>query len=370
MGAAMNRPGCTVLVMAGGTGGHVFPALAVAERLRAEAVNVVWMGAPDSFESRVVPQAGFSLETVEVRGLRGSGVRRLLAAPFVVTRALLRSLSIMRRVEPDAVLGLGGFVTGPGGIAAWLLRRPLLIHEQNAVTGLTNRILCRFARRVMEAFPGSFAASRQPLQTGNPVREEITQLPTPAERFATRSGPIRLLVLGGSLGAQALNERVPAAVAKLPETLRLEIRHQAGRGKDEAAQADYRRAGVEAVVTPFVDDMAEAYGWADLVICRAGALTVAELAAVGVASILVPYPHAVDDHQSANARYLSEAGAAELVAQSELTVDYLTGRLRQLLADRNQLLQMANRARGQAKPDATERVAAECLHFCRAGGEV
>ncbi|OOZ41847.1 undecaprenyldiphospho-muramoylpentapeptide beta-N-acetylglucosaminyltransferase [Solemya pervernicosa gill symbiont] len=362
----MSRRG-TVLVMAGGTGGHVFPALAVAERLRDEQVEVVWMGTPHGLESRVVPEAGFPLEAVEVQGLRGTGIRRLIAAPFVLLKALLRSIAILRKVRPDAVLGLGGFVTGPGGVAARLMGKPLLVHEQNAIAGLTNRLLSRIATRLMQAFPGSFPVSRKPIHTGNPVRADIAALEAPNVRMAEHTGPVRLLVLGGSLGAQALNEQLPAALALLNESERPVVRHQAGGGKHEEAKQAYQSAGVDAEVLPFIADMAGAYGWADLVICRAGALTVAELAAAGVASILVPFPYAVDDHQSANARYLSDAGAALLLQQRDIEPEMFAEMVRGLISDRARLVEMANMARARAMPDATSVVATECLQFCRTG---
>lgn len=355
----------TVLVMAGGTGGHVFPALAVARRLRELGLEVVWLGTPTGLEARVVPEAGFPFEAIKVRGLRGSGWKRLLVAPLRVTAAVVAALGVVRRVRPCVLLGFGGFVTGPGGLAGWLSGRPLLIHEQNAIAGFTNKTLARFARRVMEAFPGSLPAGPKLLHTGNPVRAEIAALAAPAERLAGRDGPLRLLVVGGSLGAQALNERLPAALALLPEERRPVVRHQAGGAKQAEAEQAYRAAGVEAEVLPFIEDMAAAYAWADLVVCRAGALTVAELAAAGVASVLVPYPFAVDDHQTANAHYLADAGAAVLIQQRDLNAERLAGLLGDLAADRARLRSMAVAARALAKTDATEQVAAECLAICR-----
>lgn len=354
-----------VLIMAGGTGGHVFPALAVAERLRAEGVEVVWMGTRAGLESRVIPEAGIEMEWVSVAGLRGNGLLRLLGAPLKLTRALFQAVAIVRRRAPCAVLGMGGFVTGPGGVAAKLLGVPLLIHEQNSVAGLTNKLLSKIAARVMEAFPGSLPdVAEGALVTGNPVRGAITEVVAPAERMAGRDGRPRLLVVGGSLGAAVLNETVPRALAALSEAERPEVWHQTGSRNLEEAQGHYREAGVEAKVVPFIEEMSEAYGWADLVICRAGALTIAELAAVGVGSVLVPYPYAVDDHQTGNARFLSKAGAAELVPQSELSVEGLTGLLKEYLNDRTRLLGMAEAARRLGKPEATEAVARECLEAC------
>lgn len=358
----MSRP-TRILIMAGGTGGHVFPALAVADALRDRQVEVLWLGTREGLEARVVPQAGYPLRVLDVQGLRGTGLARWLAAPFRLALALVQALRILGRERPHAVLGMGGFVTGPAGLAAWLTRRPLLIHEQNAVAGLTNRLLAPLAVRVMEAFPGALGRKRAPVHTGNPVRDAIAGLPDPAQRLAGRHGPLRLLVVGGSLGAAALNERVPQAVAALAAGQRPEIRHQTGPRHIEAALAAYRSAGVEARVEPFIEDMAEAYGWADLVLCRAGALTVAELAAAGVAAILVPFPHAVDDHQTRNAEYLVKGGAAELVQQSELSPEVLRARLETYLGPqgRARLLNMAQQARALARPEATRAVAQACM---------
>ncbi len=352
--------GRRVMIMAGGTGGHVFPALAVAEELRARGVELFWLGTPDSFESRLVPEAGISLERIDVQGLRGTGLRRWLVAPFKLGGAMVQALMVLRRRRPGVVLGMGGFVSGPGGVVARLMGIPLVIHEQNAIPGMTNQWLSRIASRVLEAFPGSFGAARQAQLVGNPVRAGIAALPAPAERMAGREGALRLLVLGGSLGAQVLNERVPEALAKMAPDRHPQVRHQAGRGKDEAARAAYAAAGVEASVQPFVADMAEAYGWADLVLCRAGALTVSELAAAGVAALLVPFPHAVDDHQTRNAAFLCDRGAARLLPQSELSVDSLSACLGELLSDRAQLQRMAEQARALAQPESAQRVADIC----------
>jgi UDP-N-acetylglucosamine--N-acetylmuramyl-(pentapeptide) pyrophosphoryl-undecaprenol N-acetylglucosamine transferase len=358
MSAANNRP---VLIMAGGTGGHVFPALAVAAELSARGVAVAWLGTRRGLEARVVPAAGYPLETMRVSGLRGKGVLRLLLAPFMLMVALWQALLIQLRLRPCAVLGMGGFASGPGGVIAWLLRRPLLIHEQNSVAGMTNRWLLPFARTVMEAFPGSLPAKHHPVHTGNPVRAGITQLPAPAERFAARSGALRVLVIGGSLGARALNETVPAAVQQLAAGHSLQVHHQTGKADEATVQAAYAAQGVDARVEAFVEDMAAAYAWADVVICRSGALTVAELAVVGVASVLVPYPHATDDHQTGNARFLADAGAAILVPQSSLDADKLAGLLTDFSQQRDMLEEMAGRARALALPDAARRVAALCL---------
>jgi UDP-N-acetylglucosamine--N-acetylmuramyl-(pentapeptide) pyrophosphoryl-undecaprenol N-acetylglucosamine transferase len=288
-------------------------------------------------------------------------VLRLLLAPFMLMVALWQALVIQLRLRPSAVLGMGGFAAGPGGVIAWLLRRPLLIHEQNSVAGMTNRWLAPLAHTVMEAFPGSMPAKRHPLHTGNPVRTGITQLPAPAERFAARSGALRVLVIGGSLGARVLNETVPAAVQQLASADSLQLHHQTGKDDVASVQAAYAALGVDARVEAFVEDMAAAYAWADLVICRSGALTVAELAVVGVASVLVPYPYATDDHQTGNARFLADAGAAILMPQSTLSADRLAGLLADFSQQRDMLEEMAGRARALALPDAARRVATLCL---------
>ena len=357
--------GACIGVMAGGTGGHVFPALAVAETLRAQGVQVFWIGTRQGMESRLVPEHGFEMEWIRIEGLRGKGLGQMLKAPFKLAGALWQARAILARRRPALVLGMGGFASGPGGLAARALGIPLIVHEQNFVPGLTNQWLARIATRVFEAFPGSFPAARGAVATGNPVRQVIVDLPAPRVRFAGRAGAPRLLVLGGSLGAQALNEMLPPALAALPVESRPEVRHQAGERTLETARAAYRAAGIAAEVTPFIGDMAEAYAWADLVVCRSGALTVSELAAAGVASMLVPYPFAVDDHQVGNARYLADAGAARLVIQRDLSVVGLTALLTDLLSDRARLLTMAEAARGRAQPDACARIAAACLEIAR-----
>ena len=365
----------TVLIMAGGTGGHVFPALALARLLRAASLNVVWLGTRRGLEARVVPAEGFPVEWLSIGGLRGKGITTLLAAPFRLAAALWQALSVMRRHRPAVVVGLGGFVTGPGGLAAWLTRRPLLIHEQNAVAGFTNRCLSHLAREVLTAFPAAFPVQGKVHLIGNPVREDIAALPAPAVRFGARDGAIRLLVVGGSLGAMRLNTAVPAALAQLAraplaradqtDAPRFIVRHQAGEKHLEAARAAYREAGVTADVSPFIADMAEALGWADLAICRAGALTVAELAAAGLGAVLVPYPHAVDDHQTQNAQFLVDAGAARLIADAELVPDTLAALLGSLATDRARLLAMAEAARRVARPDAAQALFDRCV---QAGG--
>jgi UDP-N-acetylglucosamine--N-acetylmuramyl-(pentapeptide) pyrophosphoryl-undecaprenol N-acetylglucosamine transferase len=354
-----------VLIMAGGTGGHVFPALALARLLRERSFEVVWLGTRRGLEARVVPSERIPIEWLSIGGLRGKGALTLLVAPFKLALALWQALSVMRRHRPVVVVGLGGFVTGPGGVAAWLTRRPLLIHEQNAIAGFTNRCLAHLAREVLEAFPGSFGTDVAARTIGNPVRADISAVAPPATRFVARTGAIRLLVLGGSQGATRLNTVVPFALARLSASLAFDTRHQAGEGWLDAAQQNYANAAVRAAVVPFIDDMAGAYAWADLVICRAGALTISEIAAAGIGAILVPFPAATDDHQSENAAYLVREGAAVLIADRELTVERLADELRRLCAGRGKLLAMAERARLLARPRAAEELAQSCLKLAR-----
>ena len=353
-----------ILIMAGGTGGHVFPALALARLLRAQGRAVVWLGTRRGIEARLVPAEGIAIEWLGIGGLRGKGLLTLLAAPVRLAFALWQAVAILRRNEPAVVVGLGGFVTGPGGLAAWLCRRPLIIHEQNAVAGVTNRLLARFADQVLTAFPGAFSPSTKVREIGNPVRREIAQLPPPAQRWEGRTGRLRLLVVGGSLGAARLNTAVPAALERLQrDGLRYEVRHQSGERGFEAARKAYADSGIGAQISAFIDDMAEAYAWADLVICRAGALTVSELAAAGLGAILVPYPHAVDDHQTQNAALLEQAGAALCLSDVTLTAAPLAEGLRRLGLDRDALLQRAERARALARPDADQALLQCCLSF-------
>jgi UDP-N-acetylglucosamine--N-acetylmuramyl-(pentapeptide) pyrophosphoryl-undecaprenol N-acetylglucosamine transferase len=358
----VSRP---ILIMAGGTGGHVFPALALARLLREQSTEVIWLGTERGLESRIIPAEGIPIEKLSIGGLRGKGALTWLAAPFRLSRALVQALAVMRRHQPSVVVGLGGFVTGPGGVAAWLTRCPLVIHEQNAVAGFTNRCLAHLARQVLEAFPGSFGHEVHARAIGNPVRRDISAVPPPAERFAGRTGPIRILVIGGSQGAARLNAVVPFALKRLAGSLAFDVRHQAGERWLEAGRASYAQAGVRADVRPFIEDMSEAYAWADLVICRAGALTISELAAAGVAAVLVPFPNAVDDHQAYNAQYLVREGAAVLISDRELTAERLATELQRLCAGRGKLLAMAERARLLAKPRAAAELAASCLQLAR-----
>jgi UDP-N-acetylglucosamine--N-acetylmuramyl-(pentapeptide) pyrophosphoryl-undecaprenol N-acetylglucosamine transferase len=351
--------------MAGGTGGHVFPALALARLLRSRSYEVVWLGTRRGLEARVVPQNNFPIEWLSVGGLRGKGITTLLAAPFRLAHALYQALRVMRRHRPIVVVGLGGFVTGPGGVAAWLTRAPLVIHEQNAIAGFTNRCLAPLSRAVLEAFPNSFDAGTKARAIGNPVRAEIFAIPAPVQRFAQRSGAIRLLVIGGSLGAMKLNATVPFAVARLAGAVDLDVRHQAGEKWIDNAKKNYADANVRADVRPFIEDMAEAYAWADLVICRAGALTISELAAAGVGAILVPFPAAVDDHQTHNAQFLVQESAAVLIHDRDVTPERLATELQRLCEGRGKLLAMAERARLLAKPNAAEELFQSCVSHAR-----
>jgi UDP-N-acetylglucosamine--N-acetylmuramyl-(pentapeptide) pyrophosphoryl-undecaprenol N-acetylglucosamine transferase len=353
-----------VLIMAGGTGGHVFPALAVAKVLRDRGVPVVWLGVPGSMESRLVPANGFSIEWVRVRGIRGKGLAAWLMAPFRIASAVLQAIAVLRRVRPRAVLGAGGYVSGPGGIAAWLLRIPLLIHEQNAIPGLTNRWLARIASRVLQGFPGSFDKKVGARFVGNPVRSDIAAVADPAMRFAGRSGRARLLVFGGSLGAQRLNAAVPLALAQLDPATRPQVRHQAGERGIDAARTAYREARVEAEVTPFIEDMAAAYAWADVAVCRAGAMTIAELQAAGLGALLVPLPIATDDHQTRNAETMVHIGAGRVLQERDMTAETLSACIADLTADRGRMLRMAVAARSARVTDAALQVA----NLCAAAG--
>ncbi|HEX4024977.1 MAG TPA: undecaprenyldiphospho-muramoylpentapeptide beta-N-acetylglucosaminyltransferase [Steroidobacteraceae bacterium] len=350
------------LIMAGGTGGHVFPALALARELRARSWQIVWLGTRRGLEARLVPAEQIPMEWLSVAGLRGKGPWVWVSAPLRLARALAQALAVIRRRRPALVIGLGGFAAGPGGVAAWLLRRPLLIHEQNAVAGFTNRCLSHLARRVLSAFPGSFAPQVRAQVVGNPVRREIVDLPSPAQRFSLRDGPIRVLVLGGSQGAARLNAIVPFALARAAP-LKFDVRHQAGERWLQSVQHNYAQAGVSARLHAFIDEMAEAYGWADLVICRSGALTISELAAAGVGAVLVPFPAATDDHQTRNAGALVDGGAAMMIPDRQLSAQQLAEMLIGLCVNRVGLLAMAERARLLARPRATQELADACVEL-------
>ncbi|MBD8570157.1 MULTISPECIES: undecaprenyldiphospho-muramoylpentapeptide beta-N-acetylglucosaminyltransferase [Pseudomonas syringae group] len=347
-----------VLIMAGGTGGHVFPALACAREFQSRGYKVHWLGTPRGIENELVPQAGLTLHLINVTGLRGKGRLSLLKAPLMLLKALMQARKVVRELKPVCVVGFGGYVTGPGGLAAKLAGVPLIIHEQNAVAGTANRSLASFASRVCEAFPDTFAASKKRRTTGNPVRVELF-LETPRQALAGRKA--RLLVLGGSLGAEPLNKLLPEALAQLPVDIRPEVFHQAGKNHDEITAERYRNVGVEAQVAPFIQNMAQAYSWADLVVCRAGALTISELAAAGLPSLLIPLPHAIDDHQSRNADYLAREGAAFVMPQATTGVAEMAARLKEVLMQPEQLNSMARTARRLAKPDATNTVVDVCV---------
>ena len=350
----------TALVMAGGTGGHIFPGLAVAEALREAGWRVHWLGAPDSMESQLVPPRGFAFEPVAFGGVRGKGIQTLALLPLRLLRAFWQSLQVVRRVQPDVVLGMGGYISFPGGMMASLWSKPLVLHEQNSVAGLANKVLAQLADRVFTAFPGVFKTGQW---VGNPLRRAFTEQATPAERFAGSSGPLRVLVVGGSLGAKALNDIVPQALALMPEATRPQVIHQSGAKQIEALRANYAAAGVQAELTPFIDDTASAFAQADLVICRAGASTVTELAAVGVAALFVPFPFAVDDHQTTNAQFLVASGGGWITPQAELTPQNLAERLSAL--SRENLLDVAQKAHAQKKTNATREVVMACEELTR-----
>jgi UDP-N-acetylglucosamine--N-acetylmuramyl-(pentapeptide) pyrophosphoryl-undecaprenol N-acetylglucosamine transferase len=351
----------TIMIMAGGTGGHIFPGLAVAEQLSARGWNIVWLGAKAGMEATLVAPKGYTMAWISMTGVRGKGLLRIALLPLQLLVAFWQSARWMLVHRPDVVLGMGGYVSFPGGMMAAFTNRPLAIHEQNSVAGLANRVLAKIADRVLTGFPSPFGPSTAVNWTGNPVRSEIAAIAEPATRYRARSGVLRLTVIGGSLGAQALNETVPQALALMPAAERPHVTHQSGARHLEIVEANYERAGVSATLVPFIVDMAAQYADADLVICRAGASTIAELAAAGVASVLVPFPHAVDDHQTHNARFLSERGAAVLVPQQEFTPQRLAALLRGF--SRDLLVEMSCKARAVAKPDATQAVAAECVRL-------
>jgi UDP-N-acetylglucosamine--N-acetylmuramyl-(pentapeptide) pyrophosphoryl-undecaprenol N-acetylglucosamine transferase len=348
----------TILIMAGGTGGHIFPGLAVAHEMRLAGWEVVWMGARGGMEERLVPPRGYRTAWIRAKAARGKGLVQKLLLPANLLYSFWESARLIRALKPNVVLGLGGYVAFPGGMMASLLNRPLALHEQNAVPGLANRVLSTVSDKVMVAFPRALGSAEW---TGNPVRDEIAAMAPPADRLRDRTGPIRILVVGGSLGAQALNEAVPKALALLSTPV--SVVHQSGEKHLQVLKQNYAAAGVEGELVAFIDDMARRYAEADLVICRAGAVTIAELSAGGMASILVPFPHAVDDHQTANARFLAEKGAAILVPQREMTAEKLAMLIGSL--DRAKLLDMAKKARALGKPDAAALVARRCMEIAR-----
>jgi len=355
-----------ILLMAGGTGGHIFPALAVAQLLSEQGWQTHWLGSEKGMEQSIVPKYNIDMSLLGISGVRGKGLLTRLLSPLYIINAVWQAIKVIKKFRPDVVLGMGGFASGPGGLAAWLLRRPLCIHEQNAIPGVTNRILNKFARYSLQAFPGAFA--KADAVTGNPVRQTICETPSPQQRFAEHHGPIRLLVVGGSRGAAIFNQMLPEAVSLLPQNVILNIWHQTGsnnRGLVGERYSEYLASSEwkpqEAMkIDDFIEDIDAAYSWADIVLCRSGALTVSELAAVGLGAIFVPFPHAVDDHQTANANYLVKADAAEIIQQSDLDAKKLAQIIEQI-ANRAQCLEMAINAKKQGKPDATEKVAAYCI---------
>lgn len=345
----------TALVMAGGTGGHIFPGLAVAEALRARGWRVHWLGAPGSMESQLVPPRGFALETINFGGVRGKGIRAYAFLPLRILHSFWQSIGVVRRVRPDVLVGLGGYITFPGGMMGVLLGKPLVLHEQNSVAGMANKVLAGVADRVYSAFPDVISKGEW---IGNPLREPFLRQPPPEQRFAGRTGPLKVLVVGGSLGAKALNGVVPEALARIPAAQRPHVLHQSGAKQIDELRANYAKAGVEAELTPFIEDTASAYAEADLVICRAGASTVTELAAVGAPALFVPFPFAVDDHQTTNARFLVDAGGGWLVQQRELSADKLATML--ITLSRDELLKRAIAAKKMEKTQATEQMVAAC----------
>ena len=351
-----------VMVMAGGTGGHVFPALAVAEELRVRGCCVDWLGTERGIEAKIVPAANITLHLLPISGVRGKGLATLVRAPWKIAKSVMAARKLFRQTKPQVVLGMGGYVAGPGGIAARMMGIPLVIHEQNAKAGTTNKWLSKIATCVLTAFPQVFPGATC---IGNPVRKEIASLPVPSLRGVGAHVPVRVLVLGGSLGAQALNEMVPEAAAEFIQQNKIQVRHQTGEKHYSATETQYRQHGVNVEVSAFIGDMAEALAWADLVVCRAGALTVAELSAAGVASILVPFPFAIDDHQTANAQWLVNIGAAELHQQKMLTADFLKKRFMNFIEQPDLLIEMAEAARSAAKPDATRQCADICQEVAR-----
>ena len=351
-----------VLIMAGGTGDHIFPALAVAEALAAQGLQIAWLGRRDSMEAEVATKAGFPLLTIEVNALRGKGWQRLLLAPWQLLRAIQQAWQQMRHFQPNLVLGFGGYASGPGGIAAFLRRTPLCIQEQNAIPGYTNRVLAKLSKQVFAAFPEAFQKNKAIKITGNPLRQAVLQVASPKERFLNHSGPIRILVMGGSQGAKALNDILPAALMPLLQQEQVIVRHQSGVRHVDTVVAAYKDAPKDTVtVMPFIDDIAAAYEWADFVIARAGAATVSELAAVGLGSILIPYPYAVDDHQTKNAAYLEKVGAARIIAEKNCSIEILREIITQQLLDRNALYTMAEQAYAVGRKEATHAIVTECL---------
>ncbi len=360
----MNAVQRKILVMAGGTGGHVYPALAVAQALQEGGYDIEWLGTRAGLEARVVPQAGIKLNYLHVAGFRGKGVIARLKAMFFLVISLCESLAILLRYRPGCVLGMGGYASAPGGLISWLLRRPLVIHEQNAVAGSTNRMLAPLAKRICVAYPDAFGAKRDVFETGNPVRRDIERIHGDESGVSTEHAPLRILVLGGSLGAQALNEVMPDLMTQLPANS-CELWHQCGPRHLESVSHSYGQSTAGIRLDAYIEDMAQAYAWADLAICRAGALTCAELAMAGIPAILIPLPGAIDDHQTVNARWLVQGGAAEILVQSEMSAPALAERIQTLSADRSTLIAMTQAARKMARPNAVDDIARICREVYR-----
>lgn len=353
-----------ILIMAGGTGGHVFPGLATAKCLRDNGFDVHWMGTENGLEAKIATANKFPLHVIHIKGVRGKGVKDLLFAPWRLTKAVLEAMQIIRTLNPDVVIGMGGFVSGPGGIASFMLGKKLIIHEQNAKPGLTNRFLSKIATKVLEGFPATFKSRRNVMTIGNPVRREIAALDAPQTRFQERTDPVRLLVFGGSLGADAINQLLPQALAKLPPEVRPTVRHQAGEAHSPRTAKSYEDHGVKAEVVPFIHDMDRAYAWADMVLCRAGALTIAELCAAGLGAILIPYPYAVDDHQTANANFMANHQAAMLAQQATLNADVLATMLKELCVSKERRQAMAVAAYQLRTVDAADKILNICKEIC------
>lgn len=354
-----------VLIMAGGTGGHVFPGLTVAKRLKEAGIKVSWLGTQKGLEAKLVPSANIPLYFISIGGLRGKSLKEMVLMPYRLVMAIWAAMKIIRDIKPDVVLGMGGFASGPGGIASWLLKCPLVIHEQNAKAGMTNQWLARVAKRVLEGFPNTFPQRHNVVVTGNPVRDEIATLLAPDKRLVARQQPLRLLVVGGSLGAVAINQILPKAISELPQVLRPLVYHQTGEKSYEETVAAYREANITAEVVPFINIMDKAYGWSDIVLCRAGALTIAELCACGVGAILIPYPSAVDDHQTTNAAFMVKEGAALLIQQSDLTAEKLADTLLEFIQSPEKCFKMARAAYALRTIDAADKVLAICEEVCQ-----
>ncbi|CAM4416657.1 MAG: UDP-N-acetylglucosamine--N-acetylmuramyl-(pentapeptide) pyrophosphoryl-undecaprenol N-acetylglucosamine transferase [Legionellaceae bacterium] len=351
----------TLLIIAGGTGGHVFPGLAIAEAFQAKGYTIAWLGTPQGLEAQLIPEAGIPFYTIPIQGLRGKKISTWIKAPFLLIRALMTALKQIKRINPQLVIGMGGFVSGPGGLAAWLLRIPLIIHEQNAVAGLTNRLLAKIATKVLEGFPQTFPHQYRAIYTGNPIRQSIAAIPNPSIRYHYQERPLRLLVMGGSLGAATFNTIIPQMVAQLKFKSVLDVMHQTGKTHFESVQAKYAELKISGNIAPFIRDMAAAYAWADIVLCRAGALTITELTAGGIPAILVPYPYAVDDHQTKNGQFLVNSGAALMIQQTQLTSESLWQVLEPFVTDRLRLQKMAQAAKVLFNETAIDKIMTICV---------